>query len=82
MQNQKWNNETCKCEYNSYRNYKTTYSWNPTTCICENGKYLESNADTSVTVCDEIIYVMGISSTKITNTIPTSTVSMTSDGKK
>ena len=77
----KWNNKTCKCECNSYRNYKINYSWNPPTCICENGKYLESIADTSVTVCDEIIHVMGIASTKITNTIATRTVSMTSDGK-
>ena len=31
------------------------YIWNPTTCICKNGKYLTSNIDKSVIMCDEII---------------------------
>ena len=46
------------------------YSWNPRTCICENGKYLKSFADDLKIVCDEIIYVMDIVSTILTNTTP------------
>ena len=34
---------------------KNDYSWNPNTCIYENGKYLKSNVDDSVMVCDNII---------------------------
>ena len=45
------------------------YNWNPSTCICENSKYLKSVADTSVITCDKIISVMGILSTKMTNTM-------------
>ena len=75
-------NKTCKGKCNSYRKCKKkSYSWNSNTCISENGKYLKHIVDTSVTVCDEIRYVMGIVSTKITNTIAKSPVSMTSDGK-
>ena len=41
-------------------------SWNPSTFTCGNSKYLKSIADTSVTMCDEIISVMNIVSTKMT----------------
>ena len=27
--NQKWNNETCQCEYKNYGTCKKNYSWNP-----------------------------------------------------
>ena len=50
----------------SYRKCKNNYSWNPSTCICKNSKYLKSFADTSVIMCDEIISVMDIVSTKMT----------------
>ena len=69
--NQKWNNETCQCECKNCRTYKKYYSWNPSTCIYENSKYIKSIADTSVIACDEIISVMDIASTKMTNTIAT-----------
>ena len=69
--NQKWNNKTCQCECKNYHKRKNGYSWNPSTCICENSKYLKSIADTSVTACNEIISVMNIVSTKMTNTIAT-----------
>ena len=39
--------------------------------ICENSKYLKSIADTSVTECDEIIFVTDVVSTKKTNTMAT-----------
>ena len=39
--------------------------------IFENSKYLKSIADTSVIACDEIVSVMDIVSTKMTNTIAT-----------
>ena len=79
--NQRWNNKTCQCECKNYRTCKEDYSWNPSPCVCENNQYLKSIADTSVIACDEIIPVMDIVSTKMTNTIPT-TVSINSDGKK
>ena len=66
---------------NRNRNRKKGYSWNPSTCICENRKYLKSIADTSVNVCDEIIFVMDIVSTKTTNTIAKN-LSINSDEKK
>ena len=69
--NQKWNNETCQCECKNYRTCKKDYIWNPSTCICENSKYLKSIPDTSVIECGEIISVMDIVSTKITNTMAT-----------
>ena len=53
--NQKWNNETCQCECRKYPMCKKDYSWNPSTCIYENGKYLKSNVDDSVMVCNNII---------------------------
>ena len=53
--NQIWNNDKCQCEYKNYCTCKKDYNWNPSTCIYENDKYLQSIADTSVIVCDEII---------------------------
>ena len=76
--NQKWNNETCQCEYKIYHKCEKDYSWNPSTCICENSKYLKSIADTSVIECDKILTVMDIVSTKMTNTIPTNVTSTAS----
>ena len=55
------------------------------TCICENGNYFKSIGGDLKIVCDEIINVMDIVSTKMTSTIAanaTSTVSITSDDKK
>ena len=34
---------------------KKDYNWNPATCSCENGKYLGSNINDSVIMCDELI---------------------------
>ena len=82
---QKWNNKVCQCECKNYLKPQKDYSWNPSICICENGKYLKSIADTSVTECDEIIIVMDIVSTKMTNTIAaniTSTPSINCYSKK
>ena len=42
------------------------YGWNPSICFCENDKYLKSIADTSVIMCDEVISVIDIVSTKMT----------------
>ena len=64
---------------------KKDYNQNPSTCICENGKYLKSVVDDSKTLCDEVIYVMDIVSTKMTDTIATnvaSTVSINCHSKK
>ena len=69
--NKKWNNETCRCECKIYRTCKKDHSCNHRSCICENRKYLKCIAETWVTAFDEIIYVMDIVSTKITNTIAT-----------
>ena len=63
--NQKSNNETCQRECKSYRACKRHYSWNPSTCICANSKYLKSKVDDSKILCDEIIYLKYILSTKI-----------------
>ena len=68
---QKWNNKACQCECKNYRKCKKHYSWNSSKCICENSKYLKSISDTSVIACNEIISVMDITSTKMTNTIAT-----------
>ena len=54
------------------------YVRNPSTCICENSGYLISIADNSVIACDEIISVMDIVSTKMTNIISTNVVSTAS----
>ena len=69
--NQKWNNETQKCECNNYRSGKKNSSWNPSTCICENNKYLKIISDASKTLREEIISAMDILSTKMINTIAT-----------
>ena len=64
---------------------KKDYSWDPSTCISKNSKYLKSIVDTSVIECDEIITVLNIVSTKLTNTIATnvtSTASMNCHSKK
>ena len=66
--NRKWNNETSQCECKNYSAFKKDYSWNSSTCIYQNSKHLTGIADTSVIACDEIIPVMDIVSTKITNT--------------
>ena len=55
-------------------------SWNPSTCVCENNKNLKSIADTSVIEDDEVISIMNIVSTKMTNTIAKN-VSKNSDYK-
>ena len=56
-----------KCK--NYRRYKKDYSWNPSTCSCEKIRYFKSITDTSVITYDEIISVIDIVSTKMTNTI-------------
>ena len=66
--NQKWNNKTCQCECKPYHKFKKDYSWNSSLCNCENSKCLKRITDTSVIECDEIISVMDILSTKMTNT--------------
>ena len=76
--NQKWNNNTCQCEYKNYCTCKKDYSWNPSTCVCENSKYLKIIVDTSVIECDKIITFMDIVLTKKTNTIATNVTSTTS----
>ena len=35
---EKWNNETCHCEFKNYHRCKKDYSWNPGKHICEKGK--------------------------------------------
>ena len=77
--NQKWNKETCQCQCKNYLKCKKDFSWNPSTSISENDKYLKSILDTSVITCNEILYVMDIVSTKMTNTIATN-VSINYDG--
>ena len=47
------------CECKKCPMCKNDYSWNPSTCIYENGKYLKSNVDDSVMVCDNIINARG-----------------------
>ena len=75
---QKWNNKTCKCEFKNYPKCKKDSDWNPSTCIFENSKYLKSFADTSVTECDEIMFVVDIVSIKKTKTIATNVSSTAS----
>ena len=76
--NQKLNNKTCQFECKNYHKCQKDYSWNSCTCICENRKYLKIIADNSVMECDEIITVMDIVSTKMTNTIATNVTSSAS----
>ena len=79
--NQKWNTETCQWECKNYRTCKIDNDWNPRICICENSKYLKSIAYSSVITCDEIISVMDIVSTRMTNNIATN-VPINYDDKK
>ena len=67
--NQIWNNKTCRCECKNYRKCQKDYSWNPRKCTCENTKYLKTISNDSKIACDEIISVMDIVLTKMTNTI-------------
>ena len=60
---------------------KKYYSWNPSTCICESSKYLKIISDNSKFLCEEIISVMDIVSTKMTGTIATN-LSINSDDLK
>ena len=63
---------------------KSHYSWNPSTCIYEGSQYLKGIVDNSKIVYDEIIYIMDIVSTNVTNTTPvnvTSTVLIRSNDK-
>ena len=80
--NQKQNNKICQYECKSYRYAKKDYSWNPRTCICESGKYLKTIGDDLKIVCDKIIYVIDIVSTKMKNNMATSYVSINSDFKR
>ena len=79
--NQKRDNRLCKCECKNSRKCRKRYSWNPSACICENDKYLKSIADTSVIAYDEIISIINIVSTKMTNAIATN-VSINYHNKK
>ena len=65
--NQKRNNKLCQCERKNYRKCKKKYSWDLSTCIFEKDKHLKGIADTSVITCDEIIFVVDIVSTEMTN---------------
>ena len=80
--NKKWNNKTCQCECKNYRKCKRNSSWNASTCISENSKYLKSVADTSVTKCDKIVFVMDISATIKTKTIAINVTSTAYHSKK
>ena len=63
------NNKKCQCECKNCPTCKKDYSFNPSTYICENEKHLKIIGDDSKSVCDKIIYVMDIVSTKMTYTI-------------
>ena len=76
--NQKWNNKTCQSEWKNYRKHKKNYSCNPSTCTGDNSKYLIIISDDLKIVYDEIISVMDILSTKMTNTISTNATSTAS----
>ena len=65
--NQKWNKKTYQSQCKNYPKCKKYYS----KCICENSKYSKRITDTSVIVCDEIISVMDIASTEMSNTMAT-----------
>ena len=60
---------------------KKYYSWNPSTCIWESSKYLKVISDHSKFLCEEIISVMDIASTKMTGTKATN-LSINSDDLK
>ena len=74
-------NEKIQCECKNICMCKKDYSWNSSICICKKGKHLKIIGDNSKIACDEIIYVINIVSTKMTNTIATN-VSINSDDKK
>ena len=57
---------------------KKSYSCNPSTCTGDNSKYLIIISDDLKIVYDEIISVMDILSTKMTNTISTNVTSTAS----
>ena len=52
----------------------------PSTCTCDNKKYLKNIADTSVKECNEVIFLVDIVPTKMTNIIVTN-VSLICDNK-
>ena len=68
---QKWNNETCQYACKNYCTCKRDSSWDPTTCICKNDKCFKMISDDLKIVCDEIISVVDILSTKMIYTIAT-----------
>ena len=49
----------------------TKQCWNPCECICENRKCLKIIVDTSVITCGEVVHVMGIVLTKMTDILAT-----------
>ena len=67
--NQKWNNETCQCEYKNCQRCKEDYSWNP--CIYKNSKDLKKVADDLKIVFDEIISVTHSLWTNVTSALLT-----------
>ena len=67
--NQKRNNKSCQNKCKNYYKLKKGNSWNPSTCICEKVKYLKRIDDTSMIECNEIVTVIDIVSTKMTDTI-------------
>ena len=68
--NQKWNMKTWQFECKNYRTCKKIIL-GILAYIVVDDKYLKSIADPSVVTCDEIISVMDIVSTKMTNNITT-----------
>ena len=50
-----WNNNKCWCDCKKHCICEKDYVQNSVTCNCENGKYLASNMDDSVIICEEII---------------------------
>ena len=80
--NQKWNNETYLYECKNYSTCKKIMESYEMVMkrFCGNDKNLKSIADTSVIACDEIISVIDIVSTKMTNAITTN-VPINFDGK-
>ena len=82
--NQKWNNKTCQHEGKNYFKRQNIKAVIPAHLFIrnENSKYLKIITDTSVIVCDEIIDVMDIVSTKMVNKVARNTVPINSDSKK
>ena len=57
-QNQKWNNNKCRCECKNPKEHnacKKDYIWNSAICSYENGKFLTNIADDSVIPRDEVM---------------------------